>query len=275
MMSPILSSLLFAATATAQVTTSMWMPSPYQEDTHIGFLASVVGVNDGKTTMALHFDNETDLATAGYIVDHKPNTMTFYGNTRFESVTTETSDGSPLTVMYGCEQTTARGGASVGAMCKFASDGPAVYSSKCAPYSDYTDVQTSTKEIPYGNGHTLTETTVIDYRTRVPAYCKSGTTLPESAVAHTYAIEQNEIATYKVVITAGAEKLSATAGATPSNSSPAPTATGAFTLHKGQNAVPTQTGSPAVVQETGAAGTVFPVHPALAGLGAAAVAFLL
>ncbi|KAK7188501.1 hypothetical protein DPSP01_010917 [Paraphaeosphaeria sporulosa] len=276
-MSPILSTLLFAAAATAQVTTSIWMPSPYQEDTHIGFYASVVGVSEGKTTLALSFDNKTDLATAGYIVEDEPNTMTFYGSSRFESVTTTTdvSDGLALTMGYGCQETSARGGVSVGAMCRFASEGPAVYSSVCEKYSDYTDVYTTTKEFAYGDDYTVTETTTIDYRTRVPSYCKSGSTLPESIIANTYMIEQEEIATYQVVITAGADKLSATAGATPSSSGPAPTGTGAFTLHKGQNVVPTETGSALPVQETGAAGALLALHPALAGLGAAAMAFLL
>jgi hypothetical protein len=270
-MSPILSALLFAVAATAQVTTSIWMPSPYQDDTHIGFYASVVGVSEGKTTLALSFDNKTDLATAGYVVEDEPNTMTFYGNNRFESVTTtsEVDNGPALTMGYGCEETRA------GAVCRFASEGPAVYSSKCASYSDYTDVYTTTREIAYGADYTVTETSTIDYRTRVPAYCKSGSTLPESVVAHTYSIEKHEIATYQVVITAGAEKLSATAGATPASSVPAPTGSGAFSLHRGQNVVPTETGSAPVVQATGAAGALLPLHPALAGLGAAAVAFML
>lgn len=273
---PILCSLFFAAVASAQVTTSLWMPSPYQGDTHIGFQASVVGVGEGKTTLALSFDNETDLATAGYIVEDEPNTMTFYGNSRFESLTTTTdADGAALTMGYGCQETSARGGISVGAVCRFASEGPAVYSSYCASYSDYTGVSIKTKEITHGDDYTATETTTIDYRTRVPSFCKSGSELPESLMANTYTIEQKEIATYQVVITAGAEKLSATAGATPSSSGPAPTGTGAFTLHQGQNVVPSQTGSVQPAQETGAAGALLPPHPALAGLGAAAMAFLL
>ena len=263
----ILFTLFFAAVASAQVTTSLWMPSPYQDDTHIGFHASVVGVSEGKTTLALSFDNKTDLATAGYIVEDEPNTMTFYGSSRFESLTTTTdADGAALTMGYGCHEVSARGGVSVGAACRFASEGPAVYSSYCASYSDYTGVSTETRD------HT---TTTIDYRTRVPSFCKSGSKLPESIIANTYTIEQKEIATYQVVITAGAEKLSATAGATPSSSVPAPTSTGAFKLHQGQNVVPSQTGSAQPTHETGAAGALLPLHPALAGLGAAAMAFLL
>lgn len=275
-MLPILSTFFFAAVASAQATTSLWMPSPYQEGTHIGFHASVVGVSEGKTTLALTFDNKTDLATAGYIVEDEPNTITFYGSSRFESITTTTdADGAALTMGYGCEETRAQGGVSVGAMCRFASEGPAVYSSYCASYSDYTGVSIKTKELTYGDDYTVTETTTIDYRTRVPSYCKSGSKLPESIIANTYTIEQKEIATYQVVITAGADKLSATAGATPSSSGPAPTSTGAFTLYQGQNVVPTQTGSAQPVHETGAAGALLPLHPALAGLGAAAMAFLL
>ncbi|KAF1980443.1 hypothetical protein BU23DRAFT_562787 [Bimuria novae-zelandiae CBS 107.79] len=224
-MSPILSTLVFTAAATAQLTTSIWMPSPYQDDINIGFLASVVGVNEGKTTLALHFDDQTDLKTAGYIIDHKPNTMTFEKG-GFEAVSTESAqdDVPASTVTYGCQLNSPKS-ASAGGVCSFVSDGSA---------------------------------------------------LSDSAGGHTYSIEEEDIATYQVVITAGTEKLRATAGATPSSSGPAPTATLAFSLHRGQNVVPTATAPPdAPAQATGAAGVVLPLHPAVAGLGAAAMAFLL
>lgn len=221
-MSPILSTLVFAAVAAAQITTSIWMPSPYH-DTNIGFLASVVDINEGKTTLAMHFDNKTDLQTAGYMIEHKPYTMTFEAD-GFQAVSTEAAyDGKPeSTVTYGCHTSTKS--SSMGGVCSFVSDIPALHSSG----------------------------------------------------AHTYSIEEEDVATYQVVITAGTEKLSATAGASPSNSAPVATGTGGFTLQRGQNVIPTATGSPsAPAQETGAAGLLLPMHPALAGLGAAAVAFLL
>ncbi|KAJ4288392.1 hypothetical protein N0V90_011627 [Kalmusia sp. IMI 367209] len=274
-MSPIFSILLLAAAVAAETTTSIWMPSPYNaNETHIGFYASVVGVSDGKTTLALQFDNNTNLRTAGYEIDDEPNTMTFFGSSRFESVTTSTElfDGPELTVMYGCQLTsgTYRRSSTVGAVCRYSSDGPAVYSSFCGYYSDYTDVYTRTMEYTYDEPYSVvTETTTIDYRTRIPSYCESGSSLPDSVVANTYTIEKSEIATYQVVITAGEEKLSATAGATVSNGGAAITGTGAS-----PNNVPTGTGG-APAEETGAAGAVLPLHPALAGLGAAAMAFLL
>lgn len=242
-MAPILSTLVFATAATAQLTTSIWMPSPYQDDTHIGFLASVVGVSDGKTTLALHFDNSTDLKTAGYAIDHTPNTMTF-GPNGFEAVSTiaASNDEPESTVTYGCELTSTKAAKADG-VCSFVSDSPTLYKSKCLSYSDDTDV---------------------------PDYCKSGSVLPASVRAHTYAIEQEDIATYQVLVTAGLEKLSATAGATPATSFAIPTATGSFTLQRGQNTLPT-----GAAEAAGAAGAILPLHPALAGLGAAAMAFLL
>ena len=221
------------------------MPSPYQDGTHIGFLASVVDVADGKTTLALHFDNKTDLKTAGYLIDHKPNTMTFFGN-NFAAVSTQApspdDDSAPTsTVTYGCAFTAS---ASAGGICSFVSDSPALYSSACAPYATNA--------------------------AGAPKYCAEGSTLPESARAHTYAIEPEDIATYEVVITAGTEKLSATAGATASSAVPTPTGTGAFTLHRGQNVVPVATGSAEAPAE--ATGAAVAVRPMVAGLGVVAAA---
>ena len=245
-MSPLLSALLLAATATAQLTTSIRMPSPYQDDTHIGFLASVVAVSGDKTTLALHFDNATNLRTAGYLIDHKPNTMTFQPSA-FEAVSTiPASAATPAsTVTYGCSFASPRS-ASAGGICSFVSDGPGLHASACAPYASAASA---------------------------PAYCKDGSDLPESLRAHTYAIEDQDIATYQVVITAGTEKLSATAGATPSAGSPAPTGTLA-SLHRGQNVVPVETGAPAPAAATGAAGALFAVHPVVLGVGALALGLL-
>lgn len=279
-MFPIWSGLLLAATAAAETTTAIWMPSPWHaNETHIGFYASVVGVDGGKTTLALQFDNQTDLATAGYEFDDEPNTMTFFGSTRFESVMTSTAildgsvlEGSELTAMYGCELAsgTHKRRSTLGAVCRHSLNGPAMHSSFCDNYSDSTTVSTRTREHEYDDS-TVVETTTIDYRTHVPDYCKSGASaLPDSLVVDTYSIEKSELATFQVIITAGEEKLSATAGATVSNTPAMVTGTGAIHIP------PTGTGAePAQVTGAGAAGAMLPLHPAIAGLGAAAMAFLL
>lgn len=212
-LSTLLLALQQATPSTAYLTSSIRMPSPYRDDTHIGFLASVVGVSEGKTTLALHFDDQTDLQTAGYMIDHKPNTMTFQRDA-FEAVSTQSAPSA--TVTYGCSF------ASSGGVCSFVEQGA-------------------------------------------------------EASAHTYAIEEEDIATYQVVITAGTEKLSATAGATPHAGAPAPTGTLAVSLHRGQNVVPVETGAPTAAPAApaeGAAGALAAVHPLVLGAGAALVAML-
>lgn len=104
-----------------------------------------------------------------------------------------------------------------------------------------------------------------------PAWCADGEEVPEEERKHAYGVEPEDVATYQVVITAGLEKLSATAG--PSVEAKRPVATGAVTLQRGQNVVPlaTATGS-APVEATGGA---VAGRPAMVGLGVGVLAAML
>ena len=104
-----------------------------------------------------------------------------------------------------------------------------------------------------------------------PGWCADGGEVPEEERKHEYGVEPEDVATYQVVITAGLEKLSATAG--PSVEAKRPVATGAVTLHRGQNVVPvaTATGS-APVEATGGA---VAGRPAVVGLGLGVLAAML
>lgn len=234
--------LLLAPLSTSQLTTSIRLPSPYQDNTHIAFLASLVGVSSSTTTLALHFDNQTNLRSAGYLIDHAPNTMTFSANA-FAAVSTlpATLSTPAATVTYGCAFSAPT---SAGGTCSFVSDGGDVKSKACAGY---------------GAGKSA------------PAWCADGEEVPEEERKHAYGVEPQDVATYQVVITAGLEKLSATAG--PSVEAKRPVATGAVTLQRGQNVVPlaTATGS-APVEATGGA---VAGRPAMVGLGVGVLAAML
>ncbi|KAH7125628.1 hypothetical protein B0J11DRAFT_528906 [Dendryphion nanum] len=58
-MSTILSTLLFASYATAQITTAFWMPGFNLGTDKLGYHGSVIGANASHTTIALSYDNNT------------------------------------------------------------------------------------------------------------------------------------------------------------------------------------------------------------------------
>ena len=73
-MASLLPTMLFAASATAQVTTSFWMPRFYQPVTKIGWVGSVVNANGTHTTIVADYDNGTD--TSALSLGGGPLTMT-------------------------------------------------------------------------------------------------------------------------------------------------------------------------------------------------------
>lgn len=243
----ILTTILFAAIAAAEVTTSMWVPSPYSPS-EVGFYGSVVGVDGERVTMAVKYNEETDLSTFGYEYSNEPQTITFIGSTSLESVitTTEPFNGGAFTMSMGCSMGS---GNRAKPTCYVSSNGPAVYSQYCS-------------------GLTQEET---------PDYCLSGSTVPSSIAVQTLPINRNDIQTLQIIITAGEEKLSATAGATVSTASPSATsATSSATVVQAQAQ---QTGASvstptSTAVYTGAAAPMATMVPALAGIGAVAALFL-
>lgn len=281
-MSPVLSTLLFAAAAAAEVTTSMWLPGPYSAE-DVGYVASVIGANGDTVTMVLEYDDETDFSSLGYYeYDNEPETITFHGSTSVENVvtTTDAFDGNELTISMGCEKKGSRGRA----VCAYSSNGPAVYSSLCSYYSDYNEIVTSTEVYTFDNPSSeVTQIETYDYRSYIPDYCLgSASTIPESELVQTMTMGSDYFETYQVVVTAGEEKLSATAGATPTDSAASATATGSGASSGASfTAAPSGSGSPTASQSSGApeqttnAAPMVTVAPMLAGLGAAVAAFVL
>ncbi|KAF2740740.1 hypothetical protein EJ04DRAFT_164380 [Polyplosphaeria fusca] len=276
-MSLFLSSLLLAATATAQVTTSIRMPGNL-DDYDVGYYASVVGNSDGALTLALQYDNDTDIDALG-VYENAPETATLKGATWFESVVTTTDpfeNNAAMTMSLACQMPTA---GRAKPTCVYSMGGELAFSSYCSDYSTYTDVYTTTYVDSYSSDefgpateYTYTET--VDYGDYIPEFCTEGSTLPESIAVETVTLSKSYIGTYQVVITAGEEKLDATAAAAPSSgASQTASTTGAAPAPTGANGTVTSGTASAPPQGTGAA-PLMTMAPALVGLGAAIAAFL-
>jgi hypothetical protein len=277
-MSSILSTILFASAAAAQVTTSFWLPSMDVAPEDVNFQASVVGADGKDVTLAISIDGE-DFGGAETM-----ETVTFHGSTAFETVSTITDYDSDyagdMTVSYGC---TKSGNSPV---CSYSSNGPAVWSSYCADYSEYMTVLTTTSTYTFDSPSSVVEQVETqDYRDMVPDFCLTGSLLPESYAINTLSVGRTDIETYAVTITAGEELLSATAGATPTTSGASATtkSTGSATptasssspsgSSTGNSTVPAPSPT-APVEQTAAAAPMVTLAPALAGLGALVAALL-
>jgi hypothetical protein len=257
-MGPLLLGAAFAACAAAQSTITVWkLPSFWDHELNTTDVGSVVGVTGDRTTLQL-----------GSTVDTKSTTVPFTleGLTYMEYTLTPKTDDKAMeiTIMYTCSRANER---VTNATCTILSTGPGIenaWQSACGSYSK-SEVHTTTltRFLPSyldrpASTYIITKTE--DYRSYMPDYCTNSTLLSEMAEAPAVAVF--EMVTVPVVLTAGVEKLSASAAATPTGSGASVTGSNSVT--------PTQTGSAA--ESTGAA----PINlPALAGLGAAAAAFFL
>ena len=269
-MSPILSTILFASAAAAQVTTKIWLPGSPGEDDY-QFQASIIGADGDDVTMAIEMSGDDYYGST--------ETVTYHGTTSFENIiTTSDSYGSykgDLTVSYGCSK---RGDTP---RCTYSYNGPVAWSSYCEDYTSYTAVITETSTYTYDSPpSTVEQVETYDYRSQIPSFCLSGSVLPDEYAIETLSLEDSEVATYAVTITAGEEKIGATAGASPTNSGASPTKSNSSvkptSSPSGSNSTsPTGTPTPPAEQSsTGAAAPMKTLAPAIAGLGALVAALL-
>jgi hypothetical protein len=247
MLSTLLSTLPFVALVAADLTTSIWAPTasyPYLNITvstrSRGYYASVVNVNNDRTVLAVR---NIEAANPSQTIPD-PNyvyTMTV-GPSYFNVISPFTFVGMNFTQSAEC--TSSSQGAVI--VCTEILNGPGVFSSICSGGPDTDDAPLMTRSS-------------IGYISGYPPFCFTDTTVPTEYLAYTVAAGENNlsIASYKVIITAGEEKLSATTGATPTNT--APPVTGAATTGTG----------------TGGAGPMKTSAPLLAGLGAAMAIFVM
>ncbi|ORY16448.1 hypothetical protein BCR34DRAFT_597729 [Clohesyomyces aquaticus] len=255
-MSALLSTLLFVASASASITTSLVLPGggPDQGVTYEG---SVVGVNNAKTTMVINYANGTDPSLISQ--DGNPTETITLSGTSFAVAVTTTEDGKKgdMTVSLGCEFPTATTALPV---CTYSYGGELWWSSFC---SDYSDLATASDDAQ-------------------PSYCLTGSTIPDSVAVTTITAEDRKsLGTVALVITAGEEKLgsAATTGAAATTSGPKPTGlntvTGTGAAKTGASNAPSGTAASAGTSagSTGAAVPLATMAPALMGLGAAVAAF--
>lgn len=103
-MSSILATALFASYATAALTTSIWLPGAASVD--VSFVASVIALNDDRTTLSIDFADAT--ASNDEYYSEVPPTVIVGGATyaAYEATATDDSDGNAATVVIslGCER---------------------------------------------------------------------------------------------------------------------------------------------------------------------------
>jgi hypothetical protein len=209
-------SLLFAASATAQVTTSIMMYKPQFGTDKIGFLGSVIGVSNSHTTLALTYDNGTDIDAVGPTL-WEAATNYHFGD---ESTTTTYPVSDAESYTFRCEIPTAPANAQPA--CTMSYGGALAPFIEC--YTDEGSVQQSstlydTALYTYsGRGtysagvETITETYIFGPNTiSTPSWCSDENYFPSSGYVSVRSVKREDFASYQVVITAGAEKLRARA----------------------------------------------------------------
>ena len=223
----ILATTVFASVATAQLTTSIWMPGA--ANANQSFVGSVIAQQDDRTTLSLAFDEdaiETEYYGSG------PDLVTVGGTTYVAYEATATDEDFTVTVNLACNR----------------ENGSAVPTCTVTTKAEGA-AATSVSDFPQGT-----------------------TTMSGD--------EQYFLNNFKLVITAGTEKLSASAAATPTGSG-APSTSGASSAASSRTgaqstvaSAASSTGSSGVAQATGAAAALHTMAPVLAGLGAAAAFFV-
>ncbi|KAI4908163.1 hypothetical protein J4E90_008787 [Alternaria incomplexa] len=277
-MASLLSTMLFAASASAQVTTSFWMPSNGLGTDNIGFVGSVINANETHTTVAVEYDEGTDLDALSIGVNG-PMTMTigpeYYGTTVDVGIAGSGDDDEDDTYALDCTWPTPEEAGS-NRTCTV-SYPPGLASLLCqntAYISTTEEIWTRTHTYPARGSEpagteTVRQTFSYGYGSAVssvsqPAYC-SESGAPDEPYVSEVEIEATQFGTYYLVITAGTEKLEATAAATATMSSAM--STGAPTNATGAS------GTAPVPEVTEAGAPMVRGAPLLAGLGAAAAAF--
>jgi hypothetical protein len=223
--------LLFGVLAATDLTTSMWKPyvtirrwpSTYSET--LGFYASVVNVGNDRTTLVGHFDDNTKPTRTQ--TDSKGIVTITVGPSYYNVVNPVTGNGpdGTTTETWSGECTSSNQGAAI--VCTEIVFGTGAFSSICSRKA-YTG-EASKSSFQFVSGY--------------PLFCFNDTTVPPEYLATKLTVGVSSMTTFsnKVLITAGAEKLSATPG----------------------------------VKATGGAGPMKTSTPLLAGLGAAMAVFVL
>ncbi|KAF2873963.1 hypothetical protein BDV95DRAFT_592121 [Massariosphaeria phaeospora] len=280
-MSPFLSTFIFVAcAAAADMTTSLWLPSWQSSGgsaEEIGYYGSVIGADGDRLTLAVVYDDNTNTEALD-ILSNEPETITVGGSTYFEWSTTTTAPDSDLSFTISMECAVTSRDETV---CTHSMNGPAYFSAYCEDFTYKTAAETVTYVESLDSDSVYSTVLTYDNQDTLGNFCGTGSVLPENIAIDTVTMESSGASLYQVVITAGMDKLSATAGATPSSTGAKATGTSAESSSapasgSGASGSGTpQSSATAPVEATGAAAPVITMAPMLAGLGAAVAAFVL
>jgi hypothetical protein len=261
----ILPTLLIAGATYAQMTTSIFLLKGTLGTDKIGFYGSVIGASNGHTTLAISYDNGTniDALNLGQI-----NQTVTVSPTGFESgqdlSSRDNEDPDAIDLLLRCDIASAP--SNDPASCTYSYVPYLARRINCERRSARTSTFLRTYTHTYSGRGTYSAGVETFVRSLVfggantrstASWCSDSSYLPESGYITTFTMERESIGAYQVVITAGLEKLSATQGVAVSSSSATPTASGGGAGGSTGAAVPMKT-----------------MGPVYAGLGAAAAMFL-
>jgi hypothetical protein len=262
----LLPALVLAQTSYAQITTSMVMHNKNFGTDKIGFYGSVIDASNSHTTLAIGFDNGTNLDALhlGEIkqtVTVSPNSFEYaQGRNRLDDADNSTSE---VNFIYHCDIASAPSNDPGSCTYSYSPQFARRINCQASGGIDSTALYTYTHTYPGRGTYSAGVETVVRSLIERPftgttaSWCSSSDYYPESGDVRTATVKREDFSTFQLVITAGMEKLSATQGAGAGSSSATPTASaGAGDGSRGA-AMPMKT-----------------VGPVLVGLGAAAAIFL-
>ena len=281
-MARLTATLLFAALASAEYTTSVWLSKIANSDKY-GYVASVIDADAQHVTMSMSYDVNTDNDVLGLgDVDGNftfgPSSFVFNQEfTRF--LPTPTDDSSirvactqPAQPNHSVECEQAHGDA----YARFIWCNSQVTETRFTPQN-----VTTTYPHTYGTGlwgpsGVETITLTLDWPatrpTTTPEWCTSDD-VPATVLSMPYTQEANMFAYFQVIITAGEEKLSAYSSSSLALST-ASRSTGqvpSATRSAESSGSAAASGTTSIPESTGAAERINSVAPILAGMGIAAV----
>lgn len=261
--------LLAASTATAQLTTSFWMPSGKQAfgTDRLRWRASVVGAEGDRVTLAYRLDDDPDYSALGFTPNDDTHITMTFASTLWE---VSSSDMGVSTIT---------GDKGLWLRCEKQSAGPATCTQSLNAWLLDLDCRPNTRSAEVWSdlwtfsdkGTVGVETIVRSFGGQsraVSEWCTNTAVEPPSVGSFdTFTRDADIFATYEFIITAGEEKLSATAGSGPTALDAKPTGT--------ESGTGSASGTgPAEATGTGAAAPMKTMAPLVAGLGAAVAVFL-
>lgn len=239
------------------MTTSIWLPGA--SNANQSFVGSVITKSGDRTTLSVAFDGDASM-TEDYGI--APGYVTVGGTTYMAyQVTTSDSDSDPpVTVDLACS----RADGKAVPTCTYTM--PDLATETASPCSSQTGVAVTMTDTPeYSSGDF---SPIVRTVTETRANACIGSVNPSDFSQTTTTLtgdEQYYLNNYKLVITAGTEKLNASAAMTP---------TGSGVPSTGALVSSGTTKGPGAPQNTGAATPTLAMAPVLAGLGAAAAFFV-